>query len=182
MLTLWINQAYETKNTILCEVSLSTKDIREDTSNATEDYRKILAPQTEWVLTIQQPSTSPIFTEQFQHQICIDCQAPFVHGHCKPKTTVKKQRRKQTKKLNSFSKTPLQATTEADWCHCSFALSCPNEHVRENNGKKTEESQYFFFWHTELLGTYKPPGVSCLSQVPRPWLGTIPQSFKWIMG
>lgn len=47
MLTLCINQSCETKNATLCEVSLSTKDIREDTSNAIENYSKILASKTE---------------------------------------------------------------------------------------------------------------------------------------
>lgn len=37
----------ETKNTILHEVSLSIKDITENTSNAIENYSKILALKTE---------------------------------------------------------------------------------------------------------------------------------------
>lgn len=37
----------ETKNMILHEVSLSIKDIREDTSNAVENYNKILALKTD---------------------------------------------------------------------------------------------------------------------------------------
>lgn len=38
----------ETKNMISHEVSLSIKDIRENTSNAVENYSKILALNTEW--------------------------------------------------------------------------------------------------------------------------------------
>lgn len=122
-----INQACETKNAIFfCEVPLSTKDSREGKNNATENYSKILASKTEsgsWQYNslLQTPSS---LNNSNISQICKDCQASFVHDHCKRKTTCKKNLREE-KKSNIFQY-PF-----VSYC-CSFTLSCPNAWVREN--------------------------------------------------
>lgn len=97
MLTLWINWACETKNTILCQVSLFTEDMREDTTNAIENYSKILASKPEWVLRIQAFYKLHIHWTIWTSDLCRLSGTFFVQDHCKYKITLKKKIYKRKK-------------------------------------------------------------------------------------
>lgn len=180
MLTLWINWACETKNTILCQVSLFTEDMREDTTNAIENYSKILASKPEWVLRIQAFYKLHIHWTIWTSDLCRLSGTFFVQDHCKYKITLKKKYIKE-RRMKYLFQYP-SASYYWSWLMLLVVHLVLPKCMRE--GKQMDchllkmERKPLFLWHSLSFQVLWPPAyksptmLNRLPRVPRPWLGT----------